>query len=293
MDRAKRNTPLTRWFGAALAAVAITGLLLLPAVASADVTGGCTGVVFIEGVEYGPQNDTPNNPIVVPDRAVVTAEWAGEVPFANTNYFGEAGIVVGPTTIRFASWAGANPEDIRAAAGTYSLDELKAELPVDVGVTGIYQVKGFHDADGGSCTGMVFVKFEGNPLSTPLGVVAVVGIIISALGLFTALWKHPVVGAIFGLLFGLFLALVLQQWSVYPLTTLSVVGLPLIFLGVGILLGVWGPMASAPAETAAAAPAAPATTPPPPPAESSGTTSSSGDDASSSGGEPPPTPTSS
>jgi hypothetical protein len=275
---------MTRWFGAALAAGAITGLLLLPTVANADVTGGCTGVVFIDGVEYGPQNDTPDNPIVVPDRAGVTAEWAGEVPFANTNFAGEAGIVVGPTTIRFASWSGANTEDIRKAAGTYSLDELKAELPVDVGVAGIYQVKGFHDADGGSCTGMVFVKFEGNPLSTPLGVVAVVGIIISALGLFTALWKHPVVGAIFGLLFGLFLALVLQQWSVYPLTTLSVIGLPLIFLGVGILLGVWGPMASAPAATAAAAPAAAATTPPPPPpAESSGTTSSSG-------GEPPPPP---
>jgi len=284
VTRVRRDTPLTRWFGAALAAAAITGLLLLPTVANADVTGGCTGVVFIDGVEYGPQNDTPDNPIVVPDRAGVTADWAGEVPFANTNFAGEAGIVVGPTTIRFASWAGANTEDIRQAAGTYSLDELKAELPVDVGVAGIYQVKGFHEADGGRCTGMVFVKFEGNPLETPLGVVAVVGIIISALGLFTALWKHPVVGAIFGLLFGLFLALVLQQWSVYPLTTLSVIGLPLIFLGVGILLGVWGPMASAPAETAAAAPAAAATTPPPPPpAESTGTTSSSGD-------EPPPPP---
>jgi len=283
VDRVRRSSPLTRRFGAALAAAAVAALVLLPMVAHADVTGGCTGVVIIDGIEYGPENDTPDNPIVVPDRAGVTAEWAGEVPFANTNFAGEAGIVVGPTTIRFASWSGANSEDIRAAAGTYSLDELKAELPVDVGVAGIYQVKGFHEADGGRCTGMVFVKFEGNPLSTPLGVVAVVGIIISALGLFTALWKHPVVGAIFGLLFGFFLALVLQQWSVYPLTTLSVVGLPLLFLAIGILLGVWGPMASASADTAAApaAPAAaPGAAPPPPPGESSGTAPS--------GEEPPP-----
>lgn len=282
MDRVRRNTPLTRWFGAAVAAAAVAALMLLPTVASADVTGGCTGVVFIDGVEYGPQNDTPDNPIVVPDRAGVTADWAGAVPFANTNFAGEAGIVVGPTTIRFASWAGANADDIREASGTYSLDELKAELPVDVGIAGLYEVKGFHEADGGRCTGVVFVKFDGNPLSTPLGVVAVVGIIISALGMFTALWKHPVVGGIFGLLFGFFLALVLQQWSVYPLTTLSVIGLPLIFMAIGILLGVWGPMASASAATTAAPAAAPAAAPPPPPEESTGTSSSSGDEG------PPP-----
>jgi hypothetical protein len=253
-------------------------------VAHADVTGGCTGVVIIDGIEYGPQNDTPDNPIVVPERVGVTADWAGAVPFANTNFAGEAGIVVGPVTIRFASWAGANSDDIREASGTYSLDELKAELPVDVGVAGIYEVKGFHEADGGRCTGMVFVKFEGNPLATPLGVVAVVGSIISALGLFTALWKHPVVGAIFGLLFGFFLALVLQQWSVYPLTTLSVIALPLLFFAIGILLGVWGPLASAPAATtAAAAPAAASAAAPPPPSEESTGTTTSGDEPS-----PPP-----
>jgi hypothetical protein len=264
---------------------AIAGLLLFPAVAGADVTGGCAGVVVIDGVEYGPQNDTPGNPIVVPDRAGVSAEWAGEVPFANTNFAGEAGIVVGPATIRFASWSGANTDDIRAAAGTYSLDELKAELPVDVGVAGIYQVRGFHEADGGSCTGTVFVKFDGSPLTTPLGIVSAVGIVISAVGLIAAMWKHPVVGAIFGLLFGLFLALVLQQWSVYPLTTLSVIGFPLLFFAVGILLGLWGPLAApATAAPAAAAPAAAsaAAPPPPPPTDGTGTSSSEG--------EPPPPP---
>lgn len=244
VDRLRTDTPTRRSAFAVFAAVVLAGLLLLPAVAGADVTGGCTGVVVIDNVQYGPQNDTPDNPIVVPDRTGVTAEWAGEVPFANTNFSGEAGIVVGPTTIRFASWSGANSEDIRTAAGTYSLDELKAALPVDVGVAGIYQVKGFHKADGGECTGMVFVKFEGNPLSTPLGIVSVVGLVISLIGLVAAAWARPVLGAVFGLLFGFFLALVLQQWSVYPLTTLSVVGLPLVFMAVGILLGVWGPMAT-------------------------------------------------
>jgi hypothetical protein len=233
-----------RWVGAALAAGAMAALLLVPAIATADVTGGCTGVVFVDNVQYGPENDTPDNPIVVPDRSGVQANWAGAVPFTNTNFAGEVGIVVGPTTIRFAHWAGENTDDIREAEGSYSLDELKGGLPVDVGIAGIYQVKGFHEADGGSCTGMVFVKFDGNPLSTPLGIVSLVGLVLSLIGLVAAAWGRPVLGTIFGLLFGFFLALVLQQWSVYPLTTLSVIGLPLIFMAVGILLGVWGPMAT-------------------------------------------------
>lgn len=48
--------------------------------------------------------------------------------------------------------------------------------------------------------------------------------------------------AISGLLFGLFLALALQQWSVYPLTVLSVLSLPLLGLLLGLLLAAWAPL---------------------------------------------------
>ena len=51
----------------------------------------------------------------------------------------------------------------------------------------------------------------------------------------------PVLAAISGLLFGFFLALALQQWSVYPLTVLSVLGLPLLGLILGLLLAAWAP----------------------------------------------------
>jgi hypothetical protein len=47
---------------------------------------------------------------------------------------------------------------------------------------------------------------------------------------------RPVLGVISGLLFGFFLALTLQQFGVYPLTTLSVVGLPVIGLIIGLVL---------------------------------------------------------
>lgn len=47
---------------------------------------------------------------------------------------------------------------------------------------------------------------------------------------------RPVRGAISGFFFGLFLALTLQQFAIRPLDTLSVVGLPLLGLVLGLLL---------------------------------------------------------
>jgi hypothetical protein len=43
------------------------------------------------------------------------------------------------------------------------------------------------------------------------------------------------------LLFGVFLALALQQWSIRPLDNLSVIGLPVTGLVLGLLLARWAP----------------------------------------------------
>jgi hypothetical protein len=51
----------------------------------------------------------------------------------------------------------------------------------------------------------------------------------------------PVLAAISGLLFGAFVALILQQWAVYPLTSLSVLGLPALGLILGLVLAAWAP----------------------------------------------------
>lgn len=56
---------------------------------------------------------------------------------------------------------------------------------------------------------------------------------------------RPGIGSISGLLFGLFLALFLQQWAIYPLTPLSVLGLPLLGLILGLLLAAWAPFGRA------------------------------------------------
>ncbi len=67
---------------------------------------------------------------------------------------------------------------------------------------------------------------------------------------------RPVLGAISGLFFGLFLAILLFQWKVWPLDALSVYGLTGLFLVVGLVLGFWAPFGRTRAHAAAAAAAA-------------------------------------
>jgi hypothetical protein len=52
---------------------------------------------------------------------------------------------------------------------------------------------------------------------------------------------RPVLGFFSGLLFGLFLALVLQQFGIMPLSTLSVIGFPVIGIVLGLGLAAWAP----------------------------------------------------
>ncbi len=52
---------------------------------------------------------------------------------------------------------------------------------------------------------------------------------------------RPVLGFFSGLFFGLFLALLLQQFGILPLTTLSVIGLPIIGIVLGLGLAAWAP----------------------------------------------------
>jgi hypothetical protein len=156
-------------------AVAITSVLLLPATAMAGIDGGCTGSVTIEDTTYGPNNDTVDNPIVVPiEKDGIVAEWQGEVPFNNENNQGELGIVVGPFTISIAEWGDANSANKQGNSGTYSIEEFKNLFPIPETLIprGVYQLSGEHTADGGRCTGTVMVKLEG---AGAIGIASVVG----------------------------------------------------------------------------------------------------------------------
>ncbi len=150
-------------------------VLMVPTAALAGIDGGCTGSVTIDGIPYGPNNDTVSNPIVVPmDKEGVVAIWDAAVPFDNANNAGNLGIVVGPFTIQIAGWGDANPGNSQGNAGTYTIEEFKDEFPVPESLIprGVYQLSGEHTADGGRCTGTVMVKLEG---SGTVGIASAVG----------------------------------------------------------------------------------------------------------------------
>ncbi|MDX1447591.1 MAG: hypothetical protein R3246_00895 [Acidimicrobiia bacterium] len=157
---------------------AVGGWMLLAVPASAVIEGPCDGSVTIGGVTYGPENDTPDDPIVVPaERSGVTADWEATTGTPITDHAGTVGIVVGPVTIEIADWNGENAENETDASGSYDL----ASLPV-TNLTGLYEVTGSHSGEGGTCSGSVMVLLEGNPLSNPVGAASVGGLLLAGVG---------------------------------------------------------------------------------------------------------------
>ena len=53
---------------------------------------------------------------------------------------------------------------------------------------------------------------------------------------------RPGLGGVSGFFFGFFLSLTLMMFGIWPLDALSVFGLPLLFLVVGIALAMWAPL---------------------------------------------------
>jgi hypothetical protein len=77
---------------------------------------------------------------------------------------------------------------------------------------------------------------------------------------------RPVLGAISGLFFGVFVAVLLQQFGIWPLDNLSFFGLPGLGLVLGLLMAWWAPFGRSAAPAPAAAPAARPMSSGPPPA---------------------------
>ncbi|MDX1450695.1 MAG: hypothetical protein R3246_16725 [Acidimicrobiia bacterium] len=166
----------------ALAAALVLGVV---AAASGSVQGGCWGTATIDGVTYDPTYDTRDNPVKIPwDEDGVLIPWEGEVMFANQDHSGKVSLVVGPFNIKVADWEGDNQDDDRTADGTYALDDAKDVVPFSI--AGIYKVKAEHSAAGGSCRGFVFVDVGGNPLTSPFGILAVVGTLLGGAGIVAA-----------------------------------------------------------------------------------------------------------
>lgn len=160
---------------------AIAVLSAVPAIASAIGVGPCDGAVKIDGIDYDLTNDTPANPIVIPDKPGLVAEWKGQTDGVIKNHTGHVGIVIGPGEVVLAEWSGENADEETESSGDYDIDDARDFLPIDV--VGLYEVSASHQGDGGTCSGQVMVLIEGQPLTTPVGGGAAVGGLLALGGL--------------------------------------------------------------------------------------------------------------
>lgn len=240
-----------------------SGLLTLFAdPAQADVTGGCDGSIdFSSDIvgAYTPANDTRGNPIIVPKEIGNMVRWEGSVPAANTNFEGEVEIRIGPAWVEVADWGfpdhdGTNADDVRIDSGTYRMRDFWDVVPRDL-VHGLYEARAVHSAAGVDCEAHVFVKFEGNAFESPVAIAGIVLLLVflfllvfagrqrlGAVGFFSG---RPIVAVLAAVFLGLMIALLLQQFCVWPLDPVSVIYLPLALILIGLVIAKFAPFGGA------------------------------------------------
>jgi hypothetical protein len=169
---------------ATVAAIAVLLLLPLAGTASADLSGPCKASAVIDGVTYTTANDTEDNPVVIPDKEGLIANWEGKTTVPITDHMGEIYVAAGPAKIPIDDWGEPNkPKPTKKSKGMYNIDEAREDA---FKVVGLYRVEGNHKGEGGSCEGFVMVKIEGNPLGTVPGAVSAGGTLLAAGGLIAA-----------------------------------------------------------------------------------------------------------
>ena len=158
---------------------------------------------------------------------------------------GSVSIALPVGSVSIKTW-GDEPARRHADSGTVTWD-IPDLLP---GI--IFTVSGSHFDPPGSelCRGSIQVKIEGNILDSPVGIASLLLTALALVGLFFAalasgggaMAGRPFLGAIAGFLFGIFGTLDLLLLSVFPLVSLLVLILPVVFLVIGLLLGLFAPL---------------------------------------------------
>lgn len=224
--------------GLALAALVI---MLVPSVAIASVEGGCTGEATILGETYTPANDTAKNAIPIPDQDGVQVTYSGSVNFENKNHRGSVKVQVGPFNIEVGDWGGPNQQDERGVTNkTYELDDFRDKLPI--WIPGVWKVTGDHAAGPNSCSGFAMIKLEGSPFSSPVGWVAMIGLVALAyLAVRAAMKRRMVAAAISALFLGLLVAIALMMFGIKPLDTVTTVVLPIVLAIIAVIGAMYSP----------------------------------------------------
>ncbi len=224
----------------ATGAVLLLALFGVSSPALADVTGGCQGSVdFLldDAGEYTPANDTRSNAILIPKTEDDVAHWDGSSPLDNRNHSGHVQVQVGPLWITVADWAHPNDANESAKSGDYQMEGFWDEIPGGRNVAnGIYHARAVHvGGDGAECAANVFIEFDGNPITSPVVLGAILAVaVLTALYIIAARRAAKVallvLAIILAIPLGFLIALLLQQFSVWPLDSLTTFGVPILFV---------------------------------------------------------------
>jgi hypothetical protein len=224
------------------------GLVAAPAApADADVVtppGACWGSgIWVDGgfQELTRKHET-DDVIDIPIKDIV--RWQGKVGNAKRGDTTDRRPVSGSVVLELPlgqsrvinDWGGTSVKEVTSGRHKYDLPFVFKGVKM--------KVSGHHD-DGGKrlCSGSVYVQVEGSALSNPLTWAGIVGLVLSALGLaWAGRGRHPIGGALAGLVFGGAIGGLLLMFAVIPLDSVLLLIAPIVGLVLGVVLGWTAPL---------------------------------------------------
>jgi len=228
---------------AALGAVAILLALAAPALAAnpgaIDLSSGCTVALTATdpngaavGTASNPGPASQNAPFVVDPKGDVA--WSGDAPLIRN---GSWGVSLFSIPIPGLSGTFANTDGKTSANGSVKL----GDITLFGQLAGLVYVTGNVTGEGGACNAAMWVKLNGDPLTSIPGMVGLIMGVVGLLGVLSSIFgRHPFRGLGFGILLGLglfilpivFAFMPLGQWTPWVgLVTGPVAGLILGLIG--------------------------------------------------------------
>ena len=175
-----------RWALRLVAVAALGGGSLLamagPAAATFTTnTTNCAGSATIVGTG----SDAGKTVSVNANDAKVTmlregdVHWEGSVPTALHDNQGDIVIHLGLISVTAKTWGPSkNASNKVSKSGVAKIPSALKLVP-----PGTYHMTGYNSSDEGTCAGSMDLRFTGSILSSPVGIVAVIGTIIGAIGI--------------------------------------------------------------------------------------------------------------
>lgn len=179
--------PASRRWAVRLVTVAIVGggsLLVMAGPAAATFTTNttnCAGSATIVGTG----SDAGKTVSVNANDAKVTmlregdVHWEGSVPTAIHDNQGDIVIHLGLVSVTAKTWGPSkNASNKVSKSGVARIPSALKLVP-----PGTYHMTGYNSSDEGTCAGSIDLRFTGSILSSPVGIVAVIGTLLGAMGI--------------------------------------------------------------------------------------------------------------